>query len=92
MVLGDFLTFLGGVGAIVAISWLWEYFNWWPNMTPDRKKLVLFGFSALVAVVALVVKTYVPANVLEMIAPYFLMVSTIFGYLFTGAAFHKVTK
>jgi hypothetical protein len=90
--LNDFLTLAAGVGAIMLVSWLWEYFGWFATVTPEKKKLILFGMSAGVAVLAFVVKTYVPANILEQIAPYFVLIASIFTNLFSGEVFHKSTK
>lgn len=92
MSLNDFLIYLAGVGAIAAISWLWEYFGWFADMEAKNKKLVLFGFSAVVALGAYAVQVYVPSAILDQIAPFFLIVSSIFVYLFVGDGFHKVTK
>ena len=92
MELKDFLTLLSGVGAIAAISWLWEYFGWFPTLDEKKKKLVLFGFAVLVAIVAFAVKTFVPADILAQISPIFAIIAAIFVNLFAGEAFHKVTK
>jgi hypothetical protein len=92
MEINDFLVYLSGVGVIVAVSWLWEFFGWFPNAEPKSKKLILFGISVAVALSAYAVKTYVPVDVINQIAPFFGIVALIFVNLFAGEGFHQVTK
>lgn len=92
MTLNDFLVYLGGVGAVAAISWLFEYFGWFQNTEPKKKQLIFFGSCVVVALGAYCIKTYVPAEVLAQIAPFFQIVAVIFSYLFLGEFFHEKTK
>jgi hypothetical protein len=79
-------------GSIVAVSWLLEQFSWWQGLEAQMKKLLFFGFSLLVSVAAYAVLTYVPAEVLKLIEPYFLIAYVTFTTVFLGEGFHKVNK
>ena len=92
MSLSDFLVYLGGVGAIAAISWLFEYFGWFQNAEPQKKQLIFFVACVVVAIGAQLAIAFVPPQVLESAAPYFSTVAVIFAYLFLGEQFHQTTK
>ena len=92
MMLNDFLVYLSGVGVIAAVSWLWEYFDWFPTMEVKNKKLLLFGISAIVALSAYAVQTYVPVDIINQIAPFFSIIAVLFINLFAAESFHAVTK
>jgi len=92
MDINNALVYLSGVGVIVAISWLWDYFNWFPNAEPKNKKLILFGISVVVALSAYAIKTYVPVEIINQAGPFFGIIALIFANLFIGEGFHQVTK
>lgn len=92
MLLKDFLTFLGGVGVVAAVSWVWDYFGWGATMDAKKKQMIFFGVCVVVALLAYCVTVFVPASTLDQIAPFFAVVATIFAYLFLGSNFHQVTK
>ena len=92
MLLKDFLTFLGGVGVVAAVSWVWEYFGWGAAMDAKKKQMIFFAVCVVVALAAYATTVYVPQTVLDQIAPFFAVVATIFTYLFLGNNFHQVTK
>ena len=92
MVLNDFLVYLGGVGAVVAISWLFEYFGWFQKTAAKQKQLIFFGVCSISALGAYSVKTYVPAEVIDQITPFFQIVAVIFSYVFLSDKFHAATK
>jgi len=92
MTLNDFLTFAAGVGAVAIVSWLWEYFGWFANVEPKQKQLIFFGFCAVIALGTYAIKMFVPGEVLAMIEPFFVILASIFAYLFLGNSFHAVTK
>jgi len=92
MLLKDFLTFVAGVGVVAAVSWVWEYFGWGADMEPKKKQMLMFLVCVVVALGAYSVNVFVPANILEQVAPFFAVVATVFSYFFLGAGFHSVTK
>jgi hypothetical protein len=92
MLLKDFLTFLGGVGVVAAVSWVIEYFNLFAGMEAKKKQLFFFLICIVVALAAYSVTVFVPVATLEQIGPFFAIVATIFSYLFLGTNFHETTK
>jgi hypothetical protein len=93
MDLTSFLTWLVvSGGSISVVSWLFERMNWFQALASDVKDYTIFGASVVVGCGALAVVTYVPAEVLAAIAPYFLVVSGTFATVFMGKAFHRVDK
>jgi hypothetical protein len=93
MDLTSFLTWLVvSGGSISVVSWLFERMNWFQALASDVKDYTIFGASVVVGCGALAVVTYVPAEVLAAIAPYFLVVSGTFATVFMGKAFHAVDK
>jgi len=92
MALQDFLVYLSGAGVIAAVSWLFEYFGLFQNLEAKKKQLIFFGVCVAGALGAYSVATYVPAEVLNQVAPFFGIVAGIFSYLFIGNGFHAVTK
>jgi hypothetical protein len=92
MNLNDFLVLLGGVGAVAAISWIFEYFQLFQNTDPKAKQLIFFVACIIVGVGAQLIVQFVPAAMLATIAPYFATIATIFSYLFLGTKFHQATK
>jgi len=92
MTITDFLVWLAGGGSIVAISWLLEQWSWYQNQDPMKKKLIFCGLAILTSFVAYAIQTYVPAATLQILAPWFAMVASIFGTIFLGTVFHKADK
>jgi drug/metabolite transporter (DMT)-like permease len=92
MTLSDFLVLLSGVGVIAAVSWVIEYFGWFQSLEAKKKQLFFFVICVVVALAAYCIKTFVPVDVLEQIAPFFELVAAIFAYLFLGEKFHASTK
>jgi hypothetical protein len=93
MNLNDFLSWLVySGGSIIAVSWVLEQVNWYKEQSPQLKKWVFFGLSAVVSVTALLVVNFVPAQVLQAIAPYFAAIAITFVNVFLGEVFHTATK
>jgi hypothetical protein len=92
MSLNEFLVWLAGIGSVLAISWLFEYFKLFQNLEPQKKQLVFFVVCSIVAVGAQYVNANLSAKVIEQIAPYFKVIFAVFGYLFLGDKFHETTK
>lgn len=93
MSFSEFLNFLlVGGGGIVAVSWIWEKFNLFSNMSPEDKKMVLFGFSAAISLIAYAANQFIPAETIALIDPYFKIVAGLFYMIFIGNTFHNVNK
>ena len=89
----DFLSWLlASGGSVSAASWILERMAWFQAKAPDVKEWIFFGVSSVISVVAYLVVNYVPVEVLNAIAPYFLMISGIFISVIIGKMFHKVDK
>lgn len=90
--LAEFLVWISGGGATMAASWLLERSNWYQQLASEMKRGIFFGVAALFGIGAYLVGAYVPVSTLEQIAPYFLILSSIFSYVFLGTAFHRVDR
>lgn len=91
MTLKDFLLYLyAGGGSVMVVSFFVEYWTWFQRQTVDAKKWLSFVFSVLIGGGAYIVLTYVSQSTLDVIAPYFNIVATLFAVYFLGQAFHKV--
>lgn len=92
----DLKTFLqwliGGGGSILAVSWALERMLWFQGLSPEQKDYTIFGLSGAVGCAALAIVTYVPASTLDSIAPYFLILASIFATTFIAKTFHKADK
>ena len=92
MTLMDVLVWAQGIGVVLAVSWVADYFGWFINVAPKMKKLIFFGISAGVAIASMLVVNFVPANIIEIVTPYFNAIIAIFIYVFISDGFHAVTK
>jgi hypothetical protein len=89
----SFLQWLiGGGGSIMAVSWILERTKWFQALNSDQKDYTIFGLSAVVGCGALAIVTYVPAYILAEIAPYFLILASIFTTVFIVKVFHSTDK
>lgn len=87
----NFLITAGGA-AIVA-SWILERFPAYKNMpSSDGKRWIYFGVCVFLALGSFAVITFVPAAVLAVIAPWFIVVAAIFVNVWVGESFHKNDK
>lgn len=92
MELTDFLAWLMGGGALIAASWIFERVEWFQNLESKTKELALLITSSVFAIGAFAIQSFVPAEIILQAAPYFVILSGIFSYVFLGKAFHKVDK
>ena len=92
----DLTTFLNwlisGPGSILAVSWLLERMKWFQAMESNAKDYLTFGIAAVVGCAALAMVTYVPASTMAAIAPYFMILSSMFVTVFVMKTFHKADK
>jgi len=94
MELKDFLLWLAGSsGASIAMSWILERIPAYVQIAvAETKRWIFFGACVLMSASAYAVITYVPANVLESLAPWFGLIAATFVSVFTGSGFHKVDR
>jgi hypothetical protein len=92
MNINDFLVYLGGIGAVAVISWLFEDWAWFQALVGKGKQLVFFLACAVIALGSQAVVTFVDPAVIASIAPWFATVSVLFAYVFLGTEFHVKTK
>ena len=93
MDLTGFLVWLSvGGGGAIASSWIWERIPWFQALEASYKQLVYFASCVILSVLAFLVQTYVPAETLTQLAPYFLIVASSFSTVFLGTNFHRASK
>lgn len=91
MDLMQFLTWLAtSAGAAAAVSFLAERIPAFQAWTPQVKNYAMLAGSALAALAAYAVLTYVPAETLGMIAPWFQIVSGVFVAWLANQGAHKI--
>lgn len=86
-----FWAFSGG-GNILIASFLFERWSWYQSLTKEQKDWTFFGVSSLISIVAYLGITYVPAEVITQITPYFSILYLTFAYKFLGSAANKIDK
>jgi hypothetical protein len=86
----QFFTWLaGGVGSSIVVSWLFSKWPWYNAQSSNFKK---YGFAvacALVSLAGYAVMTFVPADILTMLQPYFAIIAVAFSGLFAGNSFYQ---
>lgn len=92
MEISTFLVWLGGGGCVIAASWLLERWEKYQELASNLKMWIFFGLASVLGIGAYAVGIYVPQETLQAIAPYFLILASIFSYVFLGTAFHRVDK
>jgi hypothetical protein len=93
MNLNDFLIWLvGSGGAVIAASWIFERIPWFVAKTADFKEWFFFGVVSIIWAGAYAVLTYVPADIIAAIQPWFLGISGLFVTVVVGKIFHKADK
>lgn len=93
MELNEFLMWVANSGGAIAIvSWAFERWPWYQTLGSDAKQWAFFGMSLGVTILAYLVLTYVPAEVLQGVAPYFMFAYATFTTVFAGQLFHKADK
>jgi len=86
----NFIVWFGSVaGAGVVTSFIFERWAYFQSLASESKKWVSFGGMALLGLSSHLVLTYVPADVLASMAPYFSILAASFVSVFSGNMFHK---
>ena len=79
-------------GGIAIVSWIAERLPWFQEQTSQKKEYIFLGASIVISLIAYTVLTYVPANILDAIAPYFTILYGTFATLYLGKAAHLLDK
>jgi hypothetical protein len=79
-------------GGIIIVSWLWNFFGWFPQFDEQKKKMVLFAFSATLTLASKAVLAFVPADVLMIVADWFTPLVMVFVTIFIGEGANKASK
>lgn len=93
MSLTQFLQFVGlGGGSVAVVSFIAEQVAAFQALSANAKRNYSFLASAVLALAAWGVVTYVPTGTLDVLNTPFLIVGGIFAVYFLGQAFHFTTK
>lgn len=93
MDLNAFIVWFGSVaGAGVVTSFLFERWAWFQGLASDAKMWASFGGMALLGLISHLTLTYVPAEVLASMAPYFQILAASFLAVFSGHLFHRTDR
>ena len=91
--MNEFLVFLfAGGGNVVIGSWVLEKLDWFQSLESKKKEYVFYVVGVVLALVAYSVITFVPAETIEQISPFFAVLYTILTSLIGGDVFHRFTK
>jgi len=88
----EVLVWLTGAGGAILTSYVLERLVWFQSLESNKKHFVAIALSSLVGIGALAVLTFVPQEIISQISPYFMVVVTIVGYIFSSKAFHFFDK
>lgn len=92
MNLQDFLVWLSTGGALIAASWLLGQIPGYDALSEKLRQWIFFGLSLVFAGGAVAINTYVSADVLAKIAPWFLIVAFVFSAIFIQKAYMKLVE
>lgn len=91
--LNEFLLWLASVtGSGAVASFILERLAFFQSLSVEGKKWVSFGTMAGLGVSAFLILTYVSAETLSLVAPYFAIVASAFVSVFSGEFFHRFMK
>jgi len=93
MTLNEFLLWIANSGgSAMVVSWILELIPWYQKQEANIKKYIYAGLTAVVAILGYLGVTYLPAQLIADVTPYFAIVYGIFTSIFLGTGFHKTTK
>lgn len=90
--LNQVLVWLAAGGSLVAISWCAENWGWFQKLEGNKKRLAMWASASVLGMAALAITTYVPAETLAAIAPYFKIALANFASIFLLEFFHAKSK
>lgn len=89
MTIQEFLVWLsGGLGATMVASYVAERSAWFQTLTSEAKKLTKTLASIVVAILAYVTYTYVPAEVWVSLSPYWQLALGVIAVNYGTEVFH----
>jgi hypothetical protein len=92
MGISDFLVWLAGGGSIVAASWVLGQIPWYQTLAEKVKQYVFFFIAVLFGGGSFAITQYVSVDVLNSIAPYFLIVAFVFGAVFLNQTYVRLSE
>lgn len=93
MTLNEFLVWLASSGGASAVaSWILERIPQYTALQSAIKQWVYFASCVVLTLASYLTLTYVPAEILSQIAPYFYMIGVIFASVFLGTGFHRIDR
>ena len=95
MNLQELIEFLSGPGAFIvvtwAISWGFEEFAWWHNLSSKLRALIILGASVLIGTGATYLST-MPPETLAPYEPFVVAVVAVIGAWLSAQGAHKIDK
>lgn len=93
MELQEFLLWMaGGLGASFIVSYLAERWEWFQTLSKDAKQLYSTVASAVLAILAYVTYTYVPAEVWVVLSPYWQIIVGVVTVNYGTQVFHAFDR
>lgn len=93
MSIQEFVLWLaGGLGSTFVFSYIAERWAWFQSLKADTKTLVSTIGASVLAVLAYVVITYVPAEVWVLLSPYWQIIVGVVTVNYGQQVFHKYDK
>lgn len=93
MTINDFVLWLAsGLGASFVFSYFAERWNWFQDLKADTKKLYSTIGASVIAILAYVTITYVPAEVWVVLSPYWQLVVGVIAVNYGTQGFHQYDK
>ena len=83
---------LNSGGSIAIVSWIAERLPWFQAQTAQAKETIFLVASVAISLAAYLILTYVPADILAQISPFFTIVYGVFATVFLGKAAHLLDK
>jgi len=93
MEIKEFLVWVAsGLGATSVFSYFAERWAWFQKLATDTKKLVSTVSASVLAILAYVIVTYVPAEVWVVLSPYWQIVVGVVVINYGTQVFHSYDK
>jgi hypothetical protein len=87
-----FLWILNSGGGATVASFIWERIPWYQKQNGENKRWLFFLSVLVVTLLGYLGLTYIPKDVIDVIAPYFGLVYATFTSYFVGTGFHLADK
>lgn len=88
----EFLSwFVYGGGGAILISWILERAPWYQEKPSNVKQNIYFGMVTIFTLIVYAIMTYVPADILAALTPWFGIIATAFISIYVGTGFHRAS-